>query len=213
MTFHVVGSFPLGGIHTAANASAVILGPVLGELDLLLFGQFGLGPLSADTFLQFNAAATANIQLALQLSNPFDVIQRTLAAMAQVQASLSAAASLSLPNLQIAGLAAANAALQASFGVKLGGIQAQIAAALAIKAPAVDFLAQLSANLALGPVVVGSWGFANPPTSLTITGSEISAAFSSGLPGIAPGEAVYGVLLVTKVPSASAGISATLLVL
>lgn len=213
MSFHVVGAFPLGGINIAASGSAALLGPVLGELDLLLFGQFGIGPLSADTAFQFNASVTAGVQLVIQFSNPFETIQRTLAALAQVSASLTASLGLSIPNVAIAGLISGNIALQASLGIKLGGIQAQIAAALAVKLPAVDFLAGLAANLALGPVVVGSWGYADSPTALATTGADISARFSAGLPGIAPGEPVYGVLLVTKVPSASVGISSTLLVL
>lgn len=210
MAVHVVGSFPLGGINIAANASVALLSSLTAELDLMLFGSFGLGSFGADLSLAFNASIEASLQLGA--INPLAQIQLTLSALAQIEASFSAAINIGIPTLQITAQISANIALQASLGLRLGGIQALIAAALAVKLPAVDFLAGLAANLSAGPVVVASWGFTSAPDTLANTGTQIDSLFHGGVGGIAAHDPVYGVLLVTKSPSASVGISATLLV-
>lgn len=212
MALHLVGSLPVGGVNIAASASVAILSSLTAELDLMLFGAFGLGSFGADLALQFQASVSASLNIGLQFANPFLNVQLTLSALANITASLSASISLSIPTLQISAQLSANVALAAVLGLRLGGIQALISAALAVKLPAIDFLASLAANLALGPVVVASWGYTDPPDTLANTGADIAAAFSSGYGGIGAGDNVYGVLLVTAVPSASVGISATLLV-
>lgn len=212
MTFHLVGSVPLGGFNVAANASIGALAPALAQFDLMLYGPNGLGATAADLALSFNASIDVTLGLGLQVQNPLVNIQLTLSALAQVQAALTASLNISIPTIQITAQLQANASLQAALGVQLGGIQALIAAALAVKLPAVDFLTSLTANLSAGPVVIGSWGFADPPDTLFNTGAEIEAAFAGGIGGILPTDAVYGVLIVTNSVSASTAISATLLV-
>jgi hypothetical protein len=189
------------------------MAPLTAQLDVMLFGAFGLGSVSADLALTFNASIDASLQIALNIQNPLVNIQLLLSAIANVQASLSAAFSIpQVPTAQLAAQISANAAFQGAIGAKLSGIQAVISAALAVKLPAIDFLASLTANLSAGPVVVASWGFANPPDTLVNTGAQIDALFSGGVGGIAANDTVYGVLVLTKSPSASAAISATLLV-
>lgn len=200
MTVHLVGSFPIGGVNIAAQGAVGLIGPLIAELDLML--AFGLGPIEADLAIQLNAALTAQIQLT---NNPLAAIQAVLSAAASISASFA------LPG--ISANISANASIAAALSLKLGGLQAIIAAALAVKIPAVDFLAALAANLSAGPVVVASWGFADPPATLATTGVQIQSLFTAGLPGILPFEPVYGVLITTKVPSASAALSATLLCL
>lgn len=212
MPLHVVGSFPLGSINIAADLAVTVTAPVLAQLDLMLFGPFGLGGTAADLALTFNASIDASLQISLGLKNPAQVIQNTLAQLAQIQSALTAAANISVPTIQISAQLAANIATQAAVGVKLAGVQAQIAAALAVKSPVVDLISSLSASLSAGPIVVASWGYAAAPDFLVNIGAEIDTAFSSGIGGILPTDTVYGVLLVTKDVSASAAISATLLV-
>jgi hypothetical protein len=178
----------------------------------MLYGPNGLGATAADLALSFNASVDVTLGLGLQVQNPLANVQLTLAALAQVQAALTASLNIQIPTIQVTAQLQANISLQAALGVQLSGIQALIAAALAVKLPAVDFLASLAANLSAGPVIIGSWGFADAPDTLANTGVEIAAAFGGGFGGLLPTDIVYGVLIVTKDVSASAGISATLLV-
>ena len=212
MSFHVVGSLPLGGINIAANASVAILGSLTAELDLMLFGSFGLGTFGAQLSLLFDAHVSAALSIGLQFTNPLEAIELTLSALVNIQASLSAALNLPIPSIQVSAQLSANASITAALGLQLGGIQLLIAAALAVKLPAIDFLASLTASLAAGPVVVASWGFADAPDLMINTGSEIFTAFSSGFGGLLPTDHVSGVMLITKTPSASVAISSILLV-
>lgn len=208
MSLTLIGSFPLGAINLSAAASLSITAPLLGQLDLMLFGAFGLGGLQADFALQLNGALEAQLQLGLSISNPLATIQATLTGIASIAASLTAALSLSLPSIQLTASLSASVAISASLALKLGGIQFLIAAAINLKLPAIDFLAQLSANLSAGPVVVASWGYIGPTTTLAQAGADINAAFSAGLGGLVPGDTVFGVLLTTKSLSASVSLAA-----
>lgn len=209
MTIHVVGTFPIGGINLAASTALSLGGPILGEVDAMMAS---LGLTAADLSIQFNASINVQLQFALQLENPFVTIEMTLASLANISASLSASLGLSIPTPQIAAQLASAAVSAAAFGLQLGLLQAVIAAALAAKLPFVDFIADLATHLAAGPVVVASWGFAASPEPLEVVGTELDVLFSSGIGSILPTDNVYGVLLVTSSPSASAAIAATLLV-
>ena len=213
MPLHTVGTLSLLDINIAAAGALTITTPLLAQLDLMLFGSFGLGSTAASLSLSFNASIDASLQLGLGLQNPLQTIQLTLSALAQIESALLSAANISVPTIQISSQISANIATQAAIGAQLAGVQAQIAAALAVKNPAVDFISSLTANLSTGAsVVVASWGYAAPPDSLAAIGADIDAAFSSGIGGLLPSDSVYGVLLVTKDVSASSAISATLLV-
>jgi len=206
----VLGSFPLGGINLAAAAAVTTTAPVLGQFDSLLFSPLGLGGLQSDVALQLNGALQAQIQLGLSISNPLKTIQDTLNGLASIAASLTLALTLPLPAVQLTATLSASVAISATLAAKLGGIQALMAAAINVKLPAVDFIASLAANLSAGPVVLASWGYIGPTTTLAQAGVDINAAFSTGLGGLVPGDTVYGVLMVTKSVSASAALAATI---
>lgn len=219
MSVVVIGSFPLGGINLAANGSVSLAGPALKQLDLALTSPFGLGSIVGDLRGQLQAALSAQKTLAASLIVQVGFaaqlkatlsLQAQLAALIKAQASLTFALS-SLPalNLQITGSIAAAAALSAKLAVRVSGIKSLVSAGLSAKIQAVDFFADLSAQLSAGPVVLLSIGNAGSNT-LASAGSELDTLFSSGVGGIAPGDTVYGLVLVTKSASAWAAISATM---
>lgn len=171
------------------------------QLDLAIFGSFGLGALQLDLSAQFNAALSLNASLSISISNPIASFQAALAALIQVTANIELALSLGLPTigLSISASISASAALSASLSIKLGGISALISAALAIKLPALQFVGEL--NLGAGPIDVLTFGFDAPMTAAQV-GAEAAAQFSA-LPGILPTDEVSGVMIVTKNPTAA----------
>lgn len=210
---HEVASLNLLGINLAAAASLSIFSPLTAQFDVLLTGSFGLGALQADISAQFNTALQLQLDLSLQLSDPIAGFQASLAAIGTLVASLQASISLGFPTVSadINASISANASLSAALGLKLGGISAIIEAGLAVKAPAIQLIGDLTASLSAGPVVLVSFGFTGAgvldPDTLTNVGAQIQLLFSGGLTGIAPGDAVSGILLVTKAPTAAAAIS------
>jgi hypothetical protein len=199
MSLNVVGSFTLGQI----NVAAALLGPMVGQLDIAVTGAFGFSALLGDIQAQFSAALAANAAIKLSFINPLETIAQTLAALVQVQATLKAAVSLpafALPSVTFS----ANAAIIGALGFKLGGIRAMISGLLAVKIPVVPVLAALGA----GPIYLLSFGV--PFDTLALAGAQVQAQFSAGLPGILPGEQVYGLILLTKSPSAWVAIQATM---
>lgn len=208
-----VGSFGMLDINVAGSAALALLNPMAFQFDALLSGQFGLGALQADISAQFEAALSLQVELGLQISDPRIGLQISLSAMADLAAGLQAALSLGLPTVSAelsAGLSA-SAALSASLSAKLGGISALIEIALSVKIPAVNFLAELEANLSAGPISLISFGFNGSsfdPEPLSSVGGQLQALFSGGLTGIAPGDEVAGIILLTKTPSAGVAISA-----
>lgn len=203
-----IGSLSLLDINLALAGSLAIIDPLLAAFDLTLTGQFGLGALQADLTLSFNASLSAQVQLGLQISDPLASLMASLQAIAQLTAGLEAAIALGLPTISadISASISANAALTAVLGLQLGGISALIELGLSVKIPVVNLIADITAALSAGPVILLSFGFpGNEP--LASVGAQCSAMFSSGLTGIGPGDAVAGIMLVTKVPSAKIGIS------
>jgi hypothetical protein len=201
-------------INVAAAGSLTILNPLLAQIDFTLFGSLGLGSLQANLSAQLSAALQASLDLGLGISNPFVGFAAALAGIAVLQATITLALSGAIPaiSLEIGVQLSALASFAALLGVQIGGLEALIQAGIAVKLPAVTFAGALAGALSAGPIFVISWE--NIPMS--VAGSAINADFSTGLTlgpnTILPGEAVYGVLLVTKAPSAWAGIQATMLV-
>lgn len=213
MSLTVVGSYPLGSINLAASGAVGVLAPVLSQLDALLFGPIGLGSLQSELSAQLNGALQSQLALSASIADPLSIIRNTLANVASIQASLTAALSLPVPSSNLGLQLSASASVSAALAVKVGGLQNLLSAAINAKVPAADFIAALAANLSAGPVVVASWGYATSPGSLHQAGLDINAAFTTGVGGILPTDTVYGVLLVTKQPSASAAIAATMKVI
>lgn len=211
MALNDLGSFTLGQINIGLLAGIGILNPLLLQFDLFLTGQFGLGPFALDLQVQFNAMISATLQLGLAISNPFIAIQALITAFAQLQAALAAALSFGLPtvSLQIGAQIAAMASLQGILALKLGGIQLLLAAGLAVKIPALNFVAKISAALSAGPAHLLSFSGAN----LLTTGNQIATQFSSGLgptDPIFPGDPVEGLIIITKDPAVFVALGAIL---
>jgi hypothetical protein len=207
VALNVIGTLPLGGINLTAGAVVSLLPPLLAQLDLALFGSLGLGSFELDFSLQLNAAFAANIALA----NPLDALLASLQALITVQANLTAMLAGGLPalNLNLSVNIGINVGLMASLGLKLGGIQLLISAALAVKLPVIDFLANLNVGASC---VLASFGFATPDT-LAGAGASINNYFTvTGIAGIAPGDQVWGALIIAKTPSASVALSSMILV-
>lgn len=209
-----IGSFGMLDISVASSASLLLFNPLTAQFDAMLSGQFGLGALQADISAQFDAAASLQIDLGLQISDPMAGLQASLDAIAQLSAGLQAALSLGLPTVsaELSASVSANAALTAALGIKLGGISALIELALSLKIPAVKFLADLQASLSAGPIVLVSFGFDGSgtpdPETLGNVGSQLQALFAGGVTGVTPSEEVSGILILTKAPVAAASISA-----
>lgn len=204
MSVTVVGSFPLGAINIGASGAVTAIVPLLSQYDLLLTGSFGLGALLGDLSAQFNAAVSVALQLTI--TNPFDAIRAQLQALLQVYAGLQAALSLAVPPLAIS----ANLSVSAALSLKLSGIQLLLSASLAVKLPVVAFFAALAGALSVGPVVLLTIGF-NGVDTLAGAGGQIQGLFNTGVGGILPGDQVFGVVLVTKSPSAAASMQAIFL--
>jgi hypothetical protein len=206
VTVNILGAFPIGGINIAAAASLGIVAPLFAQLDLALFGAFGLGGLQADISAQFNAAVAAQISVSLTIQDP----TLLLSGLANLMANIQLALNLPVPALDIG----ANVSLALALGLRLGGISALIEAMLAVKLPAVAFFAALAAALSVGPVFL--LNFDNPTISggLAGAGAQIAAQFAAGLVDggdfITPIEPALGIILVTKSPSVFASLGLVL---
>lgn len=205
----------LGAINVAAAGSLVVLNPLLAQIDFSLFGSLGLGSLVANLQAQLSAALQASLDIGLGISNPFAGFAAALAGIAVLQAQISLALSGAVPtvSLEIGVQLGALAAFAALLEVQIGGLEALIQAGLSVKLPAVSFAGQLAGALSAGPVFVVSW----ENITLSSAGASINGDFSAGLGPLSgntilPGEATYGVLLVTKAPAAWVAIQGTMLV-
>lgn len=201
MALNNLGSYTLGQVNIGLAVGIGLMNPLLLQLDLFLTGQFGLGPFLADISAQFAAAISATLQLSIGISNPLQALQALLTALVQIQASISVALSFPLPVLSVQASAQLSAvvALSASLSLKIGGIKALLAAGLAVKIPALQFVAKISAALSAGPVHLLSFTGA----TLGVSGGQIAAQFASGLgpsDPINPSELVDGIIIVTKDP-------------
>lgn len=202
MSVDLVGSFTLLDINVAAAASLTVFLPLLAQFDLNLDG---LASAQADISLQFNAALSASVTLGLEISNPLAGFQASLQGLGQLQASLQLALSLGLPTVSAelnAGLSA-QLAVTAALGVKVGLMVALIEASISVKLAALNFVSELQASLSAGPVFLLKFD-----GDLATAGSDLDASFGAGLTDpsssneIQPVEAVHGLVLVTKDPSA-----------
>lgn len=205
MSVLYLGGFSLGTINVGLNGVVVLAVPLLAQFDLMLTGSFGLGALAADLSAQLNAALSLQISLGLKISNPFASLKAQLAAILQIQASISATIALGLPAMS-ASLSlslSASAAIVGTLGIKVGGLNLLIKAALAVKLPLVALLGtfDLSPNFELLSI-----GY-DAPTTLAASGAQYNALASAGIGGILPGNQVFGVIMLTKVPSASVALS------
>ena len=183
----------------------LLIPPLLAGFDLVLTGSFGLGALLGDLSAQLNASLSIQLEIGLQISDPFGAISAQLSALLQVQADLEAALALGLPSISASFSLSlsASASISAALGLQIGGIQLLISASLALKIPIVALLASLEA----GPVDLLSVGFTGGPDVLSTVGTQLNTLANSDAIGtLLPTDQVYGVILLTKVPSASVAI-------
>lgn len=193
--FHkVVGPVPMTVAASGAAQAALALPPLLAQIQAMLFGAFGLGPLRADLLAQFNASAS----FALTYTDPLAALKQALAATLQVTASLQAAIAAGIPPLGIGVQVSANLALAAALQAKIGGINALIDLALQVRLEGLGLLAELEAALALGGVTVYAWEGQDMQTAQ----AQIAAHGFQG-DGFSPGQNTYGMMLVTAAPGAS----------
>lgn len=193
--------------NVGAAAAVGAINPLGAQIDGLLAGA--IGPFQALLAAQLNASLVAQANIQLQITDPLAALRALLAALVELQASINAA--LALPPLQVslsAELSAA-AALAATLQAQLGPLQLLINAALDIKIPFIRLAADLGASLNVGPFFAFNFDNAN----LSGAGAEIAALFSAGLDDgtntIAPnGEAVFGIVIVSKELSLSGHLSA-----
>lgn len=211
MSLSTIGSYTLGEVNIGLAIGIGLMNPLLLQLDLFLTGQFGLGPFLADIQVQFNAAISAVLQLSIGISDPLAALRALLAAMLQVQAAIAVALSFPLPTISIQASAqvAVITSLMAALSLKIGGIKAMLAAGLAVKIPALQFISEFQAAMSAGPVHL----LAFTGDSLAATGAQIASQFSAGLgpsDPINPLEAVSGVLILTKDPAVFAALGVIL---
>lgn len=200
---------PIGGINIGLFAAVGLLNPLLFQLDLSLFGSLGIGALQANLSAQLSAALSASIDISIGISNPLAGFMLALAACASLAAELSLAISIGLPVLEASVQLSATAALAANLSLQIGGLELLIQAALAIKLPAVAFLAGL--DLSAGPLLVASWENIPLSSAGAMLHSDMSDGMSYGPNTIAAHELTYGVMIFTKSPTAWVGLKATLM--
>lgn len=201
-----IGGGTLGSVSFAASAAVASLLPLCAEIDAFI--GITLGPLQADLTAQFTASTSFALNASLAITNPFLSAQLVLQALISLQGALQA--SLALPSiaLTVSADVSASLALSAALSVKLGLLNAAVKAMLAVKIGSVELAGRIGASLSAGPVILVEFG-ALGATSLAGNGANIAGLFGTGLVsagGILPFEATSGFILVTKNPSAKAGL-------
>jgi len=189
----IIGPVPMS-VCAGANAQALlVIPPILAQIQVLIFGAFGLGPLKLDLVAQFKAA----VGITIAFGDPLSALKAAIQAALQVVASLKAALVIGIPPLSIQ--VSASLALIASLAIKIGGINLAIDLALQVKLPAINLVAQLQAALSLGGLVMYAWSAQNMQT----TQAQI-AGYNFAADGFLPINQTYGMMLATAAPGASA---------
>lgn len=202
---------PIGGINIGLFAAVGLLNPLLFQLDLALFGSLGIGALQANLSAQLSAVLSASADIALNIASPIAGFIMALSAVASLSAQLSLAISLNIPpiSIEVSAQLSACASLAANLSLQIGGLELLLQAALAIKLPAVAFLAGL--DLSAGPLLVASWENISLQSAGAMLQVDMADGMSYGPNSIAPHELTYGVVIFTKSPTAWVGLKATLM--
>lgn len=203
--------------NVGAAAAVAFLNPLSAQLDALI--ALGLGPFQASLAAQFNAALAMQASLTLSISlgdlSLLATLKSTLAAVATLQAALAAALTLGLPPIQLslgAELGAA-VALAGVLKLQLGGIQALIKAAIAIKLPAVRAAASLGAALSAGPFFAISFsGVTLASVASWLAGEVAGGGLNADGQHLLPGDVTFGALIFGTNPSFQASFNAIIAV-
>jgi hypothetical protein len=208
----------LGGINVAATQSLNVLMPVLSSVDTSLFSPFGLGSLADNLKQQLASALAGSVSLTKGLANPIDGYMKALAGItalaAQIQAALAALSSglvpLSTPSIETTNQLKTLSAFASSTAAQLGGLDALMQALKAAKLPAVSFAGSLSLMLTSPGAALVTF----EDMTLAAAGAAIAGNFSTGLSWgpttILPADKVWGVIILTSIPSTWTAIRSTL---
>lgn len=203
----------LGSFNIGLATSLGFVVPLSGQLDALIAS--GLGPFQEDVSARLNAALSATASLSVMVGDPFAGIRTVLASLAGIQAALSAAiaqaalypAGTIADSAQYGEQLSAMTALAGTLGSQLGMLQQAIQNALQVKIPAMRAAADLTASVNAGPAF-----FLDFEGPLKNVGVEIGALFAGGIVdgshAILPTQQVYGVLLLSAVPSVQTALGA-----
>lgn len=209
----VVYAGALLDINYAAAGSLTVLGPLLSSVDQSLFGPLGIGALQSNLQAQLSSSLQASANISLNILNPLAGFQQALLSITQLQATiLKALSSGSIPaaSLQVTTQLATMAAFAASIDAQISGLKSLIQSLLGTKIPAVSFAGALASQLSAGGAFVLSFD----GVALASAGSSVAADFAAGIAhgaaSIGAGETVYGLVIVTKVPSTWASLQAIL---
>lgn len=204
----------LASVNIAAAGALTVIGPLIAGIDSSLFGPLGIGVIQADLQAQINASLEASANIAIGFTNPLDGFLRALEALKLLEAAILRALSSGIipaVSVQVTTQLSALAAFQAAAGARLGGLNALLQGLKLVRTPAVTFAGLLNASLSAGGAFVVSFD----GITLSAAGASIAADFSLGLTygmdTIAPGETVYGVVILTKLPSTWTALQAILL--
>ena len=215
MIDHIKGA-TLIDFNVGCAGAVLLLNPMAAQIDALL--ALGLGPFQTALAAQFNAALSAQATLSLQISlgdiGLLVALQASIRALVALQASM--ALGLPIPSLSLGAELGASVALMATLQVLLGGVRLLIEAALAVKIPAIRAAAALAAALSAGPFFGISFGMTLPQSTLAAQGAEFASLFATGLVDgtnvIDPGDPVFGVMLICKVPTLQTALQAIITV-
>lgn len=198
----------LGSFNVGLATSVGFMAPLGVQVDALIAA--GIGPFQADMSARLNSALAAQASLAISIGNPLASLQALLSAVAGFQAALQGALALSLSvgvDVNVAVSLSAMAALSGTLAVQLGALQVAVQLALRVKIPALRAAANLMASMNAGPAFAFTYS-----GLLSTVGSEIDALYSGGLTHgsdtINPGDSVYGVTLLSSVPSVQTALQA-----
>lgn len=199
-----LGTFNVG---LAASVGEVI--PLGGQVDLLIAS--GLGPFQQDLSSQLNAALAASANLTVSIANPYAGIQSVLASLGNIQAALAQALTLPQipgePTVQYSTQLSAVTALASTLGAQLGALQQSMDLANQVKTAALSTATELTGSINAGPAF-----FFDFNDTLGAAGAQIASLFSGGLVDgtnvILPTQQVYGVVLLSSMPSVQTALSA-----
>lgn len=196
--YSLQASGTLGSLNPGAAAALVAITPLLAQIDGLLGAQFGLGSLKADLVAQYQASVSLAVTISDPLASMKAVLEASIAVVSQIQAAL--AAGIALPTFTVS--AVTQLQLIAALQVKIGAINALIELALGVRLAGLNFAGQLQAALSAGPAAL----YAGTGQTLAASLAQISSHDYSDA-GLAPGDTVHVVVLVSKAPSFYAGAS------
>jgi len=195
-TLRVSGT--LGEINVGARLAILGLIPLLAQIDAFLNAQFGMGALQLDYAVQLQAALNVHVEITDPTALLTGAIKAAAAALVQLEAAL--AAGLVPPSIAIG--ASANLSLIAALQAKIGAINLLLDLALGVKLSALDLLAQVKGALSVGPAAL----YAGTGQGLSTALSAIAAHDYSDA-GLAPGDTVDILVIVSKAPGFYAGAS------